>query len=70
MIGVSNPDLAADVAVQIDSMFKNSLAETLTETEKAFQLSFISMTEAIVVAIQLVSFVIIFIIMAVCLFGG
>jgi putative ABC transport system permease protein len=65
MIGVANPDLAADVAVQIDSMFENSLAETLTETEKAFQLSFISMTEAIVVAIQLVSFVIIFIIMAV-----
>ncbi len=65
MIGVSNPNLAADVAVRIDKAFKNSLAETLTETEKSFQLSFISMTEAIVIAIQLVSFVIIFIIMAV-----
>ena len=65
MIGVTNPNMAADVAVRIDKAFKNSIAETLTETEKSFQLSFISMTEAIVIAIQLVSFVIIFIIMAV-----
>jgi putative ABC transport system permease protein len=65
MIGVTNPNMGSDVAVRIDKAFKNSLAETLTETEKSFQLSFISMTEAIVIAIQLVSFVIIFIIMAV-----
>ena len=65
MIDVNRPDLAAEVSLAIDATFKNSLAETLTETEKAFQLSFISMTEVIVLAIQLVSFVIIFIIMAV-----
>jgi putative ABC transport system permease protein len=65
MVEITDPNIAADVSLRIDKMFKNSLAETLTETEKAFQLSFISMTEAIVVAIQLVSFVIIFIIMAV-----
>lgn len=65
MIGVTNPNVAAEVAERIDGNFKNSLAETLTETEKAFQLGFISMTEAIVIAIKLVSFVIIFIIMAV-----
>jgi len=65
MIDVNRPDLAAQVSLAIDGTFKNSLAETLTETEKAFQLSFISMTEVIVLAIQLVSFVIIFIIMAV-----
>jgi putative ABC transport system permease protein len=65
MIGVTSPNLAADVAVRIDNAFKNSLAETLTETEKAFQLSFISMTEAIVIAIKIVSFLVIFIIMAV-----
>lgn len=46
-------------------MFSNSLAETLTETEKAFQLSFVAMTGTIVKAIQIVSYVIIFIIMAV-----
>ncbi len=64
-IGVTSPNLAAGVSQNIDKMFKNSLAETLTETEKAFQLGFISMSEAIVVAIQLVSFVVIIIIMAV-----
>jgi putative ABC transport system permease protein len=65
LIEIKDPHIAADVSLRIDKTFKNSLAETLTETEKAFQLSFISMSEAIVVAIQLVSFVIIFIIMAV-----
>lgn len=65
MIGVTDPNLAADVAAEIDKTFKNSIAETLTETEKSFQLGFISMSEAIVVAVQLVSFVIIIIIMAV-----
>ncbi len=51
--------------VAVDRTFKNSLAETLTETEKAFQLGFISMTEAIVIAIQIVSYVVIVIIMVV-----
>ncbi len=65
IIGLKNPQAAAEVSVAIDSAFKNSLAETLTETEKAFQLSFVSMTEAIVVAIRIVSFVVIIIIMVV-----
>jgi putative ABC transport system permease protein len=65
MIGVTNPSVAADVAASIDKAFKNSIAETLTETEKAFQMSWITMSEAIVIAIRLVSFVVIFIIMAV-----
>lgn len=65
MIGVSNPGLAAQVAVDVDRMFKNSLAETMTETERAFNLGFIAMTEAIVVAIQIVSYVVIVIIMIV-----
>jgi putative ABC transport system permease protein len=60
-----NPDDAADVSHQVDTFFRNSLAETLTETEKAFQLGFVSMTELILVAIQAVSFVVILIIMAV-----
>lgn len=65
MIGVTRPDIAPDVALNIDKAFKSSLAETLTETEKAFNLGFIAMAEAIVTAIQMVSFVVIFIIMAV-----
>ena len=62
---LADPQQAAPVSNAIDAMFKNSLAETLTETEKAFQLSFISMTEAILIAIEAVSFVVILIIMAV-----
>lgn len=64
-IKIADPDRAGEIAVEIDSMFKNSLAETLTETERAFQMSFVSMTEAIMITIQLVSFVVIVIIMAV-----
>lgn len=56
---------AAEVSQAIDALFENSLAETLTETEKAFQLGFVAMTSAIVTVIKVVSFVIIFIIMAV-----
>jgi putative ABC transport system permease protein len=65
MIGVTSPDLAAQVAVTVDMIFRNSLAETLTETERAFHLGFIAMTEAIVIAIQIVSYVVIAIIMIV-----
>jgi putative ABC transport system permease protein len=65
MIGLAHPDRAADVASAIDKTFKNSLAETLTETERAFQLSFVSMSDTIIMAIQLVSFVVIIIIVAV-----
>jgi len=65
MIGVRNPAQAAEIAATIDASFRNSLAETMTETEKAFALGFISMTEAIVIAIRLVSYVVIIIIMAV-----
>jgi putative ABC transport system permease protein len=65
MIEVTNPDLVADISVRIDKMFQNSLAETLTETEKAFQLSFVSMSEAIITALRLVSLVVIVIILAV-----
>jgi putative ABC transport system permease protein len=65
MIGVSRPDQAAETAVAVDMLFRNSLAETLTETEKAFQLGFVSMTEAIMIAIKIVSYVVIVIIMVV-----
>jgi len=65
LVQVARPDLSAPVSAKIDAGFKNSLAETLTETEKAFQLSFVAMTEAIVIAIQIVSYVVIVIIMVV-----
>jgi putative ABC transport system permease protein len=64
-IEIRDPAQAAQVSQDVDATFKNSLAETLTETEKAFQLGFIAMTEAILLAVQAVSFVVIVIIMAV-----
>lgn len=60
-----NADDAAAVSQAIDATFRNSLAETLTETEKVFQLGFVAMSEAILLAIQAVSYVVIVIIMAV-----
>ena len=65
VVSLADPQRAAEVSAAIDATFRNSLAETLTETEKAFQLSFVSMTEAILLAIEAVSFVVILIIMAV-----
>lgn len=65
IVQIDNPDDAASISRTLDGQFKNSLSETLTETEKAFQLGFVSMSEAIVVAIRVVSFVVIVIIMAV-----
>ncbi|GAB3445468.1 ABC transporter permease [Massilia solisilvae] len=65
VVQIARADQAPEVSAAIDATFKNSLAETLTETEKAFQLSFVSMSDAIVVAIRLVSYVVILIIMAV-----
>ena len=65
VVRIDEPENAAAISATIDKEFSNSLAETLTETEKAFQLGFVSMSEAIVVAIRVVSFVVIVIIAAV-----
>ena len=65
VVSIDEPSASADIARAIDAEFKNSLAETLTETEKAFTLGFVAMVETIVVAIQGVSYVVILIIMAV-----
>ena len=65
VVQIDDPARSAEISRAIDRQFVNSLAETLTETEKAFQLGFVAMTEAIVVAIRIVSFVVIFIILAV-----
>jgi putative ABC transport system permease protein len=62
---LKDPDQASPVSQAIDATFRNSLAETLTETEKAFNLGFVAMSEAILLAIQAVSYVVIVIIMAV-----
>lgn len=65
IVGIDDPDDAAALSQRIDAQFRNSLGETLTETEKAFQLGFVAMSEAILLAIQAVSGIVILIIMAV-----
>lgn len=65
LVQIASPDLAGDISARIDALFKNSLAETLTETEKAFNLGFVAMTEAILLAIRAVSWVVIGVILLV-----
>lgn len=65
IVGIAHPESAPAIARAIDSTFRNSLAETLTETEQAFQLGFIAMSNEIIAAIRIVSYVVILIIMAV-----
>jgi putative ABC transport system permease protein len=65
IVEADSPDRVAEVAARIDREFANSLAETLTETEKAFQLSFVAMLESILLIIRGVAYVVIVIIMAV-----
>lgn len=64
-VDVDSINRVAEVSQAIDDVFKNSLAETLTETERAFQIGFVKQTEAILISIRVVSFVVIFIILAV-----
>lgn len=65
IVQIENPNDAAEVSEKIDAMFKNSSAETKTETEKAFTQGFVSASSAIITAMNFMSFVIIGIIMLV-----
>ncbi|MBI5248958.1 MAG: FtsX-like permease family protein [Desulfomonile tiedjei] len=65
LIRIKDPDRSAEISEEVDSLFRNSLAETLTETEKAFQMGFVAMTEAIVAAVRIISVVVIAIILIV-----
>lgn len=62
-VKVNDPSRSAALGVTIDKAFANSLAETRTESEKAFQLEFLSMASAIIGAIQVVSGVVLLILM-------
>ena len=62
---IDDPAKSAEISDQIDVKFKNSSAETKTETEKAFTQGFVSASGAIISAMNFMSFVIIGIIMLV-----
>lgn len=55
----------AQVSREIDGLFANSFAETLTETETAFQQSFVSMSSNIILALNAISGVVIVIMLLV-----
>jgi len=65
VVKVHNMNESAQISARIDSFFKNSAAETKTETEKAFNQSFISMYSSIITAMNFISFVIVGIILLV-----
>lgn len=65
IIGVRNIADVAPVSLAVDAGFRNSRAETLTETERAFQLGFVAMSGAIVTAVQMVSGIVVVVILAV-----
>ncbi|HEV8095062.1 MAG TPA: FtsX-like permease family protein [Burkholderiales bacterium] len=65
LVGIDDIDNVAQISTSIDAEFRNSLAETLTESEQAFQLGFVAMSDQIIAAIRIVSYVVILIILAV-----
>ena len=65
VVKVGDLSKSAAISQQVDNIFKNSAAETKTETEKAFNQSFISMYSAIITAMNFISFVIVGIILLV-----
>ncbi len=65
VIQIENPDDAPAISEAVDALFKNSRAETKTETEKAFQQSFVSMSSEIITSLQIVSYIIVGIILLV-----
>lgn len=65
VVEVADVNRVAEVGQAIDLVFANSSAETLTETERAFQIGFVKQTETLLMTIRMVSFVVIFIILAV-----
>jgi putative ABC transport system permease protein len=65
VIKINDPSRSAEISEKIDALFKNSPAETKTETERAFQQGFLASTSAIITSMNFLSFVIIGIIMLV-----
>jgi putative ABC transport system permease protein len=65
IVRIDDPDSSARISQEIDKLFANSRAETKTETERAFQQSFLSAASAVITAMNIMSFVIIGIILLV-----
>lgn len=64
-VRIDDPSRSPEVAANVDALFANSAYETKTESERAFQLSFVAMSGAILAAVRIVSYVILGIILLV-----
>jgi putative ABC transport system permease protein len=62
---IDDPTKVAQISDRIDALFKNSPAETKTQTEEAFSLSFVSMAGSIVAGLKIISIMVIGIILLV-----
>jgi putative ABC transport system permease protein len=58
VIKIDDPDKAAQISAAIDKEFVNSLAETKTETEEAFMLSFVAMSSQLILGMRIISYLI------------
>ena len=64
-IKIDDPARAATISKAVDAEFDNSSDETLTETEAAFQQSFVAMAGTIIVSLQIISILIVGVILLV-----
>ncbi len=62
---IADPKRAGEISRAVDQQFANSIAETLTETERAFQAEFLSMMSALLIALKTVSFLVIGVMLAI-----
>jgi putative ABC transport system permease protein len=65
IVRIDDAENSAAISEEIDRLFANSRAETKTETERAFQQSFLSAMSAVITAMHVMSFVIIGIVLLV-----
>ena len=65
LVKISNPKEAASIGAAIDDIFKNSQAQTLTETEKEFSLNFLAMMDSLIAGLTIMSYLIIGVILLV-----
>ena len=64
-IEIDDPEQAAVISERVDALFQNSAYETKTETEEAFNLSFVAMASAIITGLKAISIMVIGVVMLV-----
>ncbi len=62
---IDDPQKAAQISAAVDNQFENSLAETKTETEEAFMLSFVAMSSQLILGMRIISYMILVVVLLV-----